>query len=149
MKSKLSTFALRITGGLFAFTLSGILLWAVLISYLPNYQVIGFTASVAALALTMTGQYLSAWKTGERDRNLVKYNHITYQPKRGFIAGGIAFIPAMAGLITLEVIAHRPIYIVYICVIALTPLIIGVAYLNGYNLNSLGISIMYRKKKRR
>ena len=147
MKSKLSTFILNQMGSQFMLMLSGILMWGVLLAYFPTRETLCSAVAVAALALNMWGQYAGAWRIGERDRNLVKYGHITYRPYRGFIVGAVSLLPSLAGLIILELTAHRYMYVVYIIGVALTPLLTGIGYLNGHKLKSLGISIVYRKKR--
>lgn len=39
--------------------------------------------------------YTEGWRSGERDINLVKYKHITYQPLKGLLGGLLAQIPGV------------------------------------------------------
>ena len=39
--------------------------------------------------------YSDAWRTAERDQNLVKYGHIVYRKYKGLIAGMIASLPGL------------------------------------------------------
>lgn len=147
MKSRLRTFIIRLSFRLFSLAVSGVFIRGMLLVFFPEQETLSNAVALAILVLNMVGQYQIAWKTGERDRNLVKFNHLTYQPRRGFVAGAFAFVPTLAGLIFMQVFAPLFIYIVYIAVIALTPLLTGIGYLNGHKLKSYGISIMYRKKR--
>ncbi len=52
-----------------------------------------FLSSIVGLILFMFTVYANAWRFGSRDLNLVKYNHLTYDSKRGLKAGLYAVIP--------------------------------------------------------
>ena len=147
MKSSPCAFVLRLLGNQLMMVVSAIIIRALLIVFFPNHEILSSMISFIILAVSMMGQYRIAWKWGERDRNLVKYNHITYQSKRGFFVGLISCAPTLAALIVLEIFAALYVYIVFIAVVALTPLFTGVGYLNGHKLKSYGISIVYRKKR--
>ncbi|MCL2081281.1 MAG: hypothetical protein FWH16_04180 [Oscillospiraceae bacterium] len=148
MKSPLHIFVIRLMTNELMFSVAGMYVYLRLPVAYPNLAFLWSFLALVVLALSCYVMYTGAWRFGERDRNLVKYNHLTYQPWRGFTAGGIAVAMPLILMVLLAVNDITLVKIIYCTVIFLSPLASGFGYLNGHKLKYDGISIVYRRRGR-
>lgn len=110
--------------------------------------------------------YVEAWRTGERDINLVKYGHITENKRKGLIAGLICTIPGFVLAVLIQTpldagmlnLLYKWIYIhlcyvvniiedrsalIYFLPIVISPIVSHLAYLLGYKGIRLWDKIIY------
>jgi hypothetical protein len=147
MKSPLYVLAMRLTTRAFSIVIIGFFIYLIFPEYSPDLTLLWNILSLLTLVICYATLYHTAWRCGERDRNLVKYNHLSYKPARGFIAGGCAAILPLLSLFLFVIADPSPVKIIYFTVVICIPLLTGVAYLNGHKLKRYGISIVYKKRK--
>ena len=146
MKSPLHVFVMRLMTNMLVSAAAGMYIYLRLPEPYPKLTLLWNLLALTVPAFSCYITYTGAWKFGERDRNLVKYNHLTYQPGRGFSAGGIAVIIPLILMILLTVDNFTAVKLIYCIVIFLSPLASGIGYLNGHKLKYDGIGIVYRRK---
>lgn len=149
MKSPFSAIAIRLTTNLLVFVTFGMIIHVRIPEMYPKFTVLLDLASIAIIVLGGVYLYVVMWKYGERDRNLVKYNYLTYQPKRGYIAGAIAVGLPLILLVALAISNYSYVKLIYITAVILVPLVTGIGYTNGHKLKTIGINIIYKNKKAR
>ncbi|GHV19736.1 hypothetical protein FACS189425_10470 [Clostridia bacterium] len=96
--------------------------------------------------ITAVNVYCVAWRAGERDRNLVKFGHLTYKPLRGLWAGLLSVIPFVA--LCAAVIRVGGL-MWFASVFAVAPLCSMAGYLLGYRLLRIIDKVIYRGKPRK
>jgi len=148
MKSPLYALVIRLTTNAFVIVVIGMFIYLMFPEYYPDLSLLWSALSLLTLGICCIAMYRTAWIWGERDRNLVMYNHLTYQPKRGFIAGGCAATLPFISVILFVLAEPSIVKVIYLTVIICMPLLTGVAYLNGYKLKRHGISMIYQRKGR-
>lgn len=149
MKNPFSAIVMRLLTNLLVFVTFGMIIHVRIPEIYPKCTALLDVASIAIILLGGFYLYMATWKYGERDRNLVKYNRLTYQPKRGFVAGAIAAAMPLILLVILTISNFSYVKVLYITVVILVPLITGLGYLNGHKLKTIGINIIYKNTKAR
>ncbi|GHV06914.1 hypothetical protein FACS1894217_06580 [Clostridia bacterium] len=97
--------------------------------------------------LTAINVYSAAWRNGERDRNLVKFGHLTFQPLRGLWAGLLGESPIVIALIFW--LAKGGAWYIYFTAAIVMPILSLVGYLCGHRLFRIIDKVLYRGKPRR
>ncbi|MCL1820756.1 MAG: hypothetical protein FWG36_08890 [Oscillospiraceae bacterium] len=148
MKSPLRHLVIRMMTNILMYTTIGMFIHVILADVNPDWAWAWNTAAIVIIIYCGYYAYTFPWKYGERDRNLVKYNHIPYEPKRGFIAGGAAIVLPLASMLLVTINDFSIVKVLYITVIILVPFLAGFGYINGHKLMYSGISIVYRKNSK-
>ena|GEM_PF-2419320 len=148
MTSPLRRFVLKLFVSMLSYILFGMIVFVFLLNYFPETPQLGASAFVLILLISMCVLYTHSWHFGQRDRNLVKYGHMTYQKLRGLIAGAYAAVPFLIAGVALFIYTGPRIQYLYFIVFIFMAAASGAGYIAGHKLFSIGGKLIYKSPKK-
>ncbi|GHU96931.1 hypothetical protein FACS1894208_12070 [Clostridia bacterium] len=144
MKSPLYRFVLTL---LFNISIPSLIALVVFVTMIDsNWARWTYIATGAFYLITLVNVYSVAWRLGERDRNLVKFGHLTYKPLRGLWAGLLSVIPFV---ILAALVIRVGGLLWYASVFPLIPVCTLLGYFFGHRLFRVIDKVIYRGKPRK
>ncbi len=147
MKSPLWRYALRLTLNSFVYSALTFLLYLGIITKWPDLGGVAIAVAIVSAVMSIVYIYSISWKTGERDRNLVKFGHLTYQPLRGLWAGLVSAVPLLLTWVQTWQLTSTPVKVISFAGIVGLVAMATVSYQLGHKLVSMSFRLFYKKKK--